>query len=53
MLMLPRSTWFEKVNVFILNSFSTKKVFIPKRTYPKEPPILKKWLLGISFPLKK
>ena len=40
-------------NVFILNSFSTKGVLIPKSNYPKAPSILKKWLLGRSFPLKK
>ena len=60
---LRRSTWFKKVPllhllfffylVFIVNSFSTKKVRAPKSTRPKQLPILKKWLLGRSFALKK
>ena len=37
----------------ILKSFSTKKFGVPKSTYPKELPILKKWLLGRSFALKQ
>ena len=38
-------------NAFILDSFSTKKVCVPKSTCPKELPILKKWLLDKSFAL--
>ena len=39
-------------NVFIVNSFPTKKVGVPKSTYPKELPVLKKWLLNRNFDLK-
>ena len=40
------------VDIFILNIFSTKKVAFPQSNCPKELPILKKWLLGLSFALK-
>ena len=40
-------------NVFILNSFLTKKVGVPKNAFPKELPVLKKQLLSRSFALKK
>ena len=50
MYLVQKSTYSE--NFFILNSFSTQKVGVPKSTCPKELPILKKWLLGRSFALK-
>ena len=40
-------------NVFILNSFCTRKVSVSKTTCPKELPILKNWLLGRSYFLKR
>ena len=53
----PKNYFFQKgnssENVFILNSFSTKKIGFPESTCPKELPILKKWLVGRSFALKK
>ena len=41
------------VDIFILNNFFAKKEAVPKSNYPKELLILKWWLLGKSFPLKK
>ena len=49
--LVPKNTSSE--NVFILNSFSIKKVGVPKITYPKELPILMKWLLRKRFAPKK
>ena len=33
-------------NVFVLNSFSTKKVSVPKSNCPKQLSFLKRWLLS-------
>ena len=41
------------IDIFLLNNSSAKKITLPKSNCPKELPILKKWLLGRSFTLKK
>ena len=41
------------VDIFILNNFSIKKVAAPKCNYPKEQPILKKWLMSRIFVILK
>ena len=41
------------VDIFILNNSSAKMVVVLKSNQPEELPILKKWLLGRSFTLKK
>ena len=51
--MLCRSVCFDQrsssVDIFILSNYSTKKVAVPEIDYPKELPILTKWLFGRSF----
>ena len=48
--LVRKSTSFE--NVFILNSFSNKKVGVPKSTYLKELPILKNLFVNEGTTLK-
>ena len=41
------------VDMFVLNNSAVKMAAVPKINCPEELPILKKWLLGRIFALKK